>query len=384
MLCVARTSARGRRFSPSRQRPRDRHRAPGKWLNAPLKHVLSGRRYYSPSQGRFLGRDPKQEGGGRNLYAFTMNNPVNGWDYLGMEPWWIPRAGEIAEITEERDGIVYRQWWEGALTGREGVGDETEWSFLGEEPESPATTGTGGNATRGMPENPGLYGTGLAMIPALPFFGTIGPINAFPPSAPARIFEFIHEGVCDGGGFNLYMGLRYRGSQALIVETTVTIAVDGMNPRPIGPIYTLLDGSAQRFPVEGESGLYPQITPLGPGALLNAMRGIDRATTSGVITVQLRYAPKPLFSGGPGSLSPVHASFFENEKTHNPLTGSTMPGGFNPATATTETITIGWGPNGLQLSSHFPGGPNRVDAGGIPRECPGTIIQPVRPPYTGP
>jgi len=47
---------------------------------------VSGRRYYSPSQGRFLGRDPIEESGGLNLYGFVGNNPINRWDLLGMSP----------------------------------------------------------------------------------------------------------------------------------------------------------------------------------------------------------------------------------------------------------------------------------------------------------
>ncbi len=46
--------------------------------------AISGLRYYSPSLGRFVCRDPKEEMGGINLYAFIRNNAVNGWDYLGM------------------------------------------------------------------------------------------------------------------------------------------------------------------------------------------------------------------------------------------------------------------------------------------------------------
>jgi hypothetical protein len=46
--------------------------------------AVSGRRYYDPSNGRFLGRDPKKEKGGLNLYGFVRNNPVKRWDYLGM------------------------------------------------------------------------------------------------------------------------------------------------------------------------------------------------------------------------------------------------------------------------------------------------------------
>src|SRR5690606_31727030 len=43
-----------------------------------------GYRYYSPSMGRFLNRDPIEEAGGLNLYAFVGNDPVNHWDYLGL------------------------------------------------------------------------------------------------------------------------------------------------------------------------------------------------------------------------------------------------------------------------------------------------------------
>jgi RHS repeat-associated protein len=46
--------------------------------------VYYGRRYYDPRNGRFAGRDPIEEMGGINLYGYTLNNPVNRWDYLGM------------------------------------------------------------------------------------------------------------------------------------------------------------------------------------------------------------------------------------------------------------------------------------------------------------
>jgi len=46
--------------------------------------VYYGFRYYSPSMGRFLNRDPLLEDGGINIYAFTDNNPINNWDYLGL------------------------------------------------------------------------------------------------------------------------------------------------------------------------------------------------------------------------------------------------------------------------------------------------------------
>jgi len=43
-----------------------------------------GRRYYNPTLGRWLGRDPIEERGGLHLYAFCGNNGVNRYDVLGM------------------------------------------------------------------------------------------------------------------------------------------------------------------------------------------------------------------------------------------------------------------------------------------------------------
>lgn len=47
--------------------------------------VYYGLRYYSPSLGRFINRDPIGEKGGFNLYGFCGNNGVNAWDYLGLD-----------------------------------------------------------------------------------------------------------------------------------------------------------------------------------------------------------------------------------------------------------------------------------------------------------
>src|SRR5690606_8521129 len=50
-----------------------------------------GYRYYSPSMGRFINRDPIGEQGGLNLHAFVGNDPVNAVDVLGLMRqvcWW--------------------------------------------------------------------------------------------------------------------------------------------------------------------------------------------------------------------------------------------------------------------------------------------------------
>ena len=51
---------------------------PGKFVSE------SGRRYYDPQLGRWLGRDPIEEKGGLHLYGFVGNSGVNRFDVLGM------------------------------------------------------------------------------------------------------------------------------------------------------------------------------------------------------------------------------------------------------------------------------------------------------------
>lgn len=66
--------------------------------------VYYGERYYNPANGRFLGRDPAEEQGGLNLYGFVRNDPVNRWDYLGMEP---KDGDHKTEIEPNGTQIVY-------------------------------------------------------------------------------------------------------------------------------------------------------------------------------------------------------------------------------------------------------------------------------------
>jgi len=43
-----------------------------------------GLRYYNPTQGRWLSRDPSEENGGANLYGYISNDPLNRIDLLGL------------------------------------------------------------------------------------------------------------------------------------------------------------------------------------------------------------------------------------------------------------------------------------------------------------
>jgi len=45
---------------------------------------ISGQRYYNPELGRWVNRDPIEEGGGVNVYGFVGNCPVTFNDYVGL------------------------------------------------------------------------------------------------------------------------------------------------------------------------------------------------------------------------------------------------------------------------------------------------------------
>ena len=59
--------------------------------------VYYGHRYYNPSTGRWLSRDPIGEQGGPNLYAFVRNNPISLIDLLGLDQWHHLLPKEIFE-----------------------------------------------------------------------------------------------------------------------------------------------------------------------------------------------------------------------------------------------------------------------------------------------
>lgn len=57
----------------------------GKYHDLETGLVYYGYRYYSPSLGRFINRDPLGEAGGINLMAHAGNDAINRWDILGLD-----------------------------------------------------------------------------------------------------------------------------------------------------------------------------------------------------------------------------------------------------------------------------------------------------------
>jgi len=76
-----------------------------KYYDAELKTLYYGYRYYDPSHGRWLNRDPIEESGGLNLYGFVGNSPGDEFDYMGL--WIVVRNGEEkADATAEEGDTI--------------------------------------------------------------------------------------------------------------------------------------------------------------------------------------------------------------------------------------------------------------------------------------
>ena len=67
------------------------------YYDSELDLVYYNYRHYSPALGRFLSRDPIQEQGGLNLYAFAGNNHIQGKEILG---WWAWPWEDIEDYIE--------------------------------------------------------------------------------------------------------------------------------------------------------------------------------------------------------------------------------------------------------------------------------------------
>ena len=71
-----------------------------KYHDRELGMVSYQRRFYRPDLGRWLNRDPAQESGGENLYAFCRNDPMRFVDIHGLGRWNFndsPPSGHIAD-----------------------------------------------------------------------------------------------------------------------------------------------------------------------------------------------------------------------------------------------------------------------------------------------
>ena len=78
-------AARASRERSNRQYPRRKNESTPTTTASGMRYY--GFRYYSPELGRWVSRDPVEEEGGVNLFAFVENSPINLIDPLGEQYW---------------------------------------------------------------------------------------------------------------------------------------------------------------------------------------------------------------------------------------------------------------------------------------------------------
>jgi len=69
-----------------------------------------GHRYYNPSTGRWLSRDPIGEKGGKNLYGFVKNNPISCVDRLGLN--WFTQHLPFCDHCKLNEVKIIKMEWE--------------------------------------------------------------------------------------------------------------------------------------------------------------------------------------------------------------------------------------------------------------------------------
>lgn len=79
----------------------------GQRIDAETGLYYSRARMYSPALGRFLSPDPRGYSGGKNLYAYVRNDPLNLTDPHGTDP--AAQAGEQAAVSAEGAAVAAEQ-----------------------------------------------------------------------------------------------------------------------------------------------------------------------------------------------------------------------------------------------------------------------------------
>jgi len=72
---------------------------------APFAKGGQRHRWYDSEVGKWTTRDPIGVSGGVNLYAYTENNPVNGVDTTGLEPYFDVRNYAMNQLWEEVEAL---------------------------------------------------------------------------------------------------------------------------------------------------------------------------------------------------------------------------------------------------------------------------------------
>lgn len=175
-----------------------------------------GYRFYAPTFGRWLTRDPIGETGGINLYGYVLNNPLNYIDSNGKVPIFFPML-----ISYLGKGVV------GAATGAvlSGVSSFAIASMTGENKLKAVLSGAAGGAVSG-----GLAGLGVP----LPIAGAAGGVASVATCEPKK--------NTIGGASRMTFGAAFGAASGTF------ISMYGLEGKILPMLVNILAGSAQFIP----------------------------------------------------------------------------------------------------------------------------------------
>jgi len=187
--------------------------------------IYYGYRYYSPSLGRFINRDPIGEQGGINLYAFVGNDPVNRWDVLGLD------------------------WREKPINFLKNIMGGENYDWLG---GVPITQTTDPNSAATPVERSGVY-VGSVNWRSTGVFFTFGKFEGYLVDPKSQEVVYVKGGVY---GFGIQLG-HFSGQQGIAFQAN---SPEELN-RAKGGIFLASAGfgvgSATFFGGEWSAGAYP-------------------------------------------------------------------------------------------------------------------------------
>ena len=144
--------------------------------------VYYGYRYYSPSLGRWISKDPMEEEGGLHLYAFVLNSPVFGLDARGQFLLLDLLASTTLRMAKGSAwGALYGAVIKGAFSSVSKImGAQKSWTDVGIDILKGAGIGALTGATGSLMKGAGskLFPTGFNGSLPGPVAGIIGGMNA--------------------------------------------------------------------------------------------------------------------------------------------------------------------------------------------------------------
>lgn len=152
-----------------------------KYYDAEARLYYYGYRYYSPDMGRWISRDPIEEQGGLNLYAFCGNDPVNFVDPSGLFVVMIlDKKNNTLRVSDAGRKITVQAFTGGHLA------DDGTIILQGGEGENPIP-----NGMYWIVENPNPKG----------YSGWYGVVKV-----DNRIDDYFYEGEKERSGIRLHLG----------------------------------------------------------------------------------------------------------------------------------------------------------------------------------